>query len=209
MTSVKDREGIKTLNDYGIRITGTYYKDKDEFKWIVAQRFWENIKDMTVAEFRETPLIRGIGRATRRKILENIKRLHEDAICNNDWIPCKTCEEAYPQITREEPYCSYCEVDMDEYCPIPDTEVLEGIVAKIKEMQSQNRKRYILFAWSDDGYLNRPCGGTSDIRGTYDTPQAAIKSFRDLQKEYSDIGCEWTGSVLDRFTGDIAYIPQK
>ena len=60
------------LYNYGIEVTGTWYARTSEYKWVASQRTWDRIKNMSVQQFRETPNIRGIGRATRRKVLENV-----------------------------------------------------------------------------------------------------------------------------------------
>ena len=72
-------------------------------------------------------------------------------------------------------------------------------IAKMKERHLNKRKQYYLFAWDSDN----PCGGTSDIIGTYATLKDARKSFR-IYRDY--ISENDVGSILDRLTGDITLL---
>ena len=69
-------------------------------------------------------------------------------------------------------------------------------IAKMKERHLNKRKQYYLFAWDSDN----PCGGTSDLIGTYATLKDARKSFRIYRTYRESID---VGSVIDRLTGDI------
>jgi hypothetical protein len=83
ITQIKECPPNRMLEYWGIEVTGTWFARTSltgeylppEYKWVVSQKVWDSIKGMSVEEFEDTPNIRGIGRATRRKILRNIREM--------------------------------------------------------------------------------------------------------------------------------------